>query len=261
MPGMQISPPPANPSDGRSRWRWETPPCACVLNGRLLVTGGKIWRHVGEGHSLDVQDSARCWQYDDSKDEWIELSPMVAPRAEHCSAVLDGHKVYVVGGASAPSSEVYDMATGVWHTIAAPRSAFQFGSAAAIVGQRLFVFGQAGSEETAGEIFDLQQGAWHPLEVPIEAFWYTFERDAWSAAVVDTNIYVFYISGLVACYDTWQEQWLGFPCPPVDISRGIGLRAHEKEQMENADMDPAFIERYLPPLGEGLLGACAFVQD
>ncbi|XP_021363093.1 kelch-like protein 21 [Mizuhopecten yessoensis] len=59
----------------------------CAVSNCIVVTGG----------ILDARIIQNCWKFDSVKRTWIEIAPMLKPRARHASETLDD-RLYVFGG-------------------------------------------------------------------------------------------------------------------------------------------------------------------
>lgn len=72
-------------------------------SGRVLVVGGS------DGGRLDS-----CELYDPVSSTWLATGSLTTPRSAHKAILLQDGRVLAIGGSVAPSSEIYDPATGVW---------------------------------------------------------------------------------------------------------------------------------------------------
>jgi N-acetylneuraminic acid mutarotase len=158
--------------------------CTAVLDGKIYVFGG-----ARDGESLAFASA-----YDVAMDSWEEL-PDMPVRREHCAAgAIDG-KLYIVGGRADgiegldTTSFEFDPASPGYVPIA-PIPTPRGGVAAAVLGDRLFVFGGEGSEDDPNGVFpdveayDPASDSWEvypAMDVP---------RHGFGAAVVGDRIYL-----------------------------------------------------------------------
>jgi N-acetylneuraminic acid mutarotase len=158
--------------------------CVAVLGTRIYIFGG----------ARDNAVVADASYYDTAADSWTELPPLPEAR-EHCTAGAIGEKLYVGGGRThtitqlLPKTWEFDPVAETYLEKAAiltPRG----GSAGAVLGGRLFVFGGEGNPDSQAGVFGEIEGydpvtdSWEsfaPLAVP---------RHGFGAAVLDGRIYL-----------------------------------------------------------------------
>lgn len=138
--------------------------CACALEGRIYVFGGRVEQasHTGFAHS-----------YDPAAKKWEEL-PSMLPR-QHASAVAMGGRIYVIGGHAGDDTtvvEIYDPQEAEWAYGPALKKA-RYGGCAAVLDDRIYYLGgwvschhahedgRCGGEPTgAAEVLDRDKGSW-----------------------------------------------------------------------------------------------------
>ncbi|XP_028817242.1 kelch-like protein 30 [Denticeps clupeoides] len=79
------------------------------LNNDVYVTGGS------RGSQSNTWSTTETWKYITREGKWVTVAPMLRPRTNHTSAVLNG-EIYVIGGTTMDVVEVehYDPYTNGW---------------------------------------------------------------------------------------------------------------------------------------------------
>jgi hypothetical protein len=164
---------------GAKRWR-EGPAlpvpqaevAAGVIDGALIVAGGRTPWDGRNGQYADHRDTGAAWMLLPGAKRWEALPPLPTPRNSSAAAVLHG-RLHVAGGrvvrdgglVNLAVHEAWDPARDRWVTLA-PMPEPRGGHAAAVLGGRLFCFG--------GESFG-PQGRAHS-----EVFAYDPALDRWN---------------------------------------------------------------------------------
>jgi hypothetical protein len=122
-----------------------------LLDGRVLVTGGRVAGGAGSNH-----DTAEI--YDPATGTWSFAATMATRRASHTATLLPNGDVLVVGGAQVGSlesvtatAEIYHPATDSWRTVTPSMSTARVGHAAALLpsGEVLVAGGYDGTTHLA----------------------------------------------------------------------------------------------------------------
>ncbi len=149
---------------------------------------------------------------------WVSRAPMPTPRS-WAPAVVEGRKIYVVGGCSSPvpqqyynavaTLEVYDPATNTWQQLA-PMSMPRVGPAVAALNGKIYVFGgfnrNTWSANSSVEIYNIATNRWTTgASMPTPRSWAR-------AVVLDNKIYVlggvgYGYRGDVEVYDPATNTW------------------------------------------------------
>ncbi|XP_053287372.1 kelch-like protein 30 [Pleuronectes platessa] len=81
------------------------------LNNDVYVTGGS------RGSNTNTWSTTETWKYITKQGRWVTVAPMLRPRTNHTSAVLNG-EIYVIGGTTSVQVEVehYDPYSDTWAT-------------------------------------------------------------------------------------------------------------------------------------------------
>lgn len=163
---------------GASRWRDgpalpvpQAEVAAGVIDGALVVAGGRTPLDGRNGQYADHRDTGAAWVLRPGSRNWEALPPLPTPRNSSAAAVLTG-RLHVAGGrvvregglVNLTAHEAWDPKQESWVTCA-PMPEPRGGHAAAVVNERLYVFG--------GESFG-PDGRAHT-----EVFGYRAERDRW----------------------------------------------------------------------------------
>ncbi|MBN3272040.1 KLH30 protein, partial [Polyodon spathula] len=79
------------------------------LNNNVYVTGGS------RGSRTNTWSTTQTWKYDSQQGKWMTVAPMLRPRTNHASAVLNG-EIYAIGGTTFDFVEVehYDPYNDSW---------------------------------------------------------------------------------------------------------------------------------------------------
>ncbi|XP_066565245.1 kelch-like protein 30 [Amia ocellicauda] len=79
------------------------------LNNDVYITGGS------RGSRTNTWSTTQTWRYITQEGKWVTVAPMLRPRTNHCSAVLNG-EIYVIGGTTLDYVEVehYDPYSDSW---------------------------------------------------------------------------------------------------------------------------------------------------
>lgn len=120
---------------------------AGVLDGALILAGGRSPRDGRNGQYADHQDTGAAWQLKPGATTWNPLPPLPTPRNSSAAAVLND-RLHVAGGRIVGSTGLTNLATheawdpkrGAWLTLA-PMPQPRGGHAAAVLGGRLYCFG------------------------------------------------------------------------------------------------------------------------
>lgn len=145
-----------------------------VLDGKLIVAGGRTPWDGRNGQYADHRDTGAAWVLEKGARRWAPIPPLPTPRNSSAAAVL-GTRLHVAGGrvvregglVNLAVHEAWDPARDRWVTLA-PMPEPRGGHAAAVLGGRLFCFG--------GESFG-PQGRAHD-----EVFAYDPAADRWETA-------------------------------------------------------------------------------
>lgn len=138
---------------------------ATGVAGALYVVGG--FDMAGPG--LTMTD--RAFKFDPATNAWSEIAPLLAPRAAHAAAEVDG-KLYVVGGYTValaghtPQVEVYDPATDTWTPGAPMPTGRDHLGAAAVDGKIYAVGGDFATHSNTADVleaYDTETGLWESL--------------------------------------------------------------------------------------------------
>ncbi|XP_007905024.1 kelch-like protein 30 [Callorhinchus milii] len=83
-----------------------------ALNNDVYVTGGS------RGSTHDTWSTTQVWKFDSKEGVWVPIAPMLKPRTNHATAVLNG-EIYAVGGTPLDVVEVehYDPYNNNWSLI------------------------------------------------------------------------------------------------------------------------------------------------
>ncbi|HEX6347301.1 kelch repeat-containing protein [Umezawaea sp.] len=153
-----------------------------LQNGqKVLVCGGSV--PVGAGGEADL---AFCELYDTATGTWTPTGSMAHARAAHSATALTATTVLVAGG-RAPgatgdgfdpfaraTAEVYDLATGTWHAVAAMPAGRAFHRAVALGPGTVLVVGGADhvdNETGYRGALRFSAGAWTPYAGLAEGRW------------------------------------------------------------------------------------------
>jgi N-acetylneuraminic acid mutarotase len=162
-----------------------------VLDGKIYALGGERFSAAKPGTYEPVADAA---VYDPKTDAW-EILPPLRYRRDHLHAGAIGGRVYAVAGRDRPDYtlrriEEYNPATRAW-TERALMPTGRSGGTAAVVNNRIYVFGGEGNAENTSmgtfnqvEFYDPARDTWTdlaPMPLP---------RHAFGAAVVGNRIYL-----------------------------------------------------------------------
>lgn len=166
---------------GAKRWR-EGPAlpapqaevAAGVIDGALLIAGGRTPWDGQNGQYADHRDTGAAWMLAPGAKAWVPMPPLPTPRNSSAAAVLNG-RLHVAGGRVVRNGglvnltvhEAWDPARERWVTLA-PMPEPRGGHAAAVAGGKLWCFG--------GESFG-PQGRAHD-----EVFAYDPATDRWERA-------------------------------------------------------------------------------
>lgn len=133
-------------------------------NGQVLVTGGKSFTPSG----TTLLNTAELYGDPASFLSWANTGSLSHPRAGHTATILPTGKVLVTGGFTRPistpqaiaSSELYDVATGIW-TATGDLNGARYGHTATLLpnGKVLVAGGGLGGRNTA-ELYDPATGMW-----------------------------------------------------------------------------------------------------
>lgn len=159
--------------------QWEELPMRTPLQGLPMVSyGGKVYRVGGltaknatTEQDADLHSQADFECFDPETGKWITLAPLPAPRSSH-EAVVDGDKLYVVGGWNLAGGDetwhthslVYDLAAehGEWKQL--PEQPFERRAlTAAVHNGKLYAIGGIGSDGEVvlrSDVLDLRTGKW-----------------------------------------------------------------------------------------------------
>ncbi|HJQ63036.1 MAG TPA: hypothetical protein VJ834_09245 [Burkholderiales bacterium] len=162
---------------------------AAELNGKIYMFGGFKYPDSGKPGWQPIDNA---WEYDPEKDAWKALAPMPTKRGS-ANAVVNGGKIYVIGGASMhPGSkesfvhparphralgtnEVYDPNTNTWES-RSPMPTARNHAAAGMVNNRIyFIGGRIGAVFITGggrgvdivEEYDPATDQWGRLKAPM----------------------------------------------------------------------------------------------
>ena len=196
--------------------------CACALDGRIYVFGGRIEQasHTGFAH---------C--YNPTTKKWSEL-PSMLPR-QRAAAVTLNKKIYVIGGHAGDDTsvvEIFDPEKKEWSD-GPPLKTARYGGCAAVVDGRIYyiggwvschhkhIEGRCGGDPTgAAEVFDPEKGEWERVAKLPTA------RAFGACAAVGKKIYVaggYRNSGEVAVleiFDTQTVEWQKGPDMPGAVA-------------------------------------------
>jgi N-acetylneuraminic acid mutarotase len=147
---------------------------AGIIDGRLILAGGRSPKGTANGQYADHADTGAAWALAPDANQWEALPPLPTPRNSSAAAVLNG-RLHVAGGrivgpnglTNLTTHEAWDPKRGAWITLA-PMPQPRGGHAAAVLGGRLYCFG--------GESFGAD-GRAHD-----EAFAYDPVTDRWAEA-------------------------------------------------------------------------------
>jgi len=118
-----------------------------------------------------AQTKGCAWRFDHNNNEWDQLRPLLASRAEAAVGVLDGH-IYLLGGMDDQSEviascERYDLLTDEWERFPSLRCPRAW-AAAGVLGGMLYIcggFGEDGRPLDTAESFNPVTGAWEFAEL------------------------------------------------------------------------------------------------
>ncbi|MFD5095145.1 Kelch repeat-containing protein [Amycolatopsis thailandensis] len=148
---------------------------------KVLVCGGSV--PIG---AADDADLAFCELYDTATAKWQPTGSLRHPRSGHAATALSATTVLIAGG-RAPgataegfdpfaraTAEVYDLAAGAWHDVAAMPAGRAAHRAVAIAEGKVLVVG--GSDHPANETgyrgaLQFSAGAWTPYAGLLEGRW------------------------------------------------------------------------------------------
>lgn len=147
---------------------------AGIVDGRLILAGGRTPKGAANGQYADHADTGAAWALAPGANQWEALPPLPTPRNSSAAAVLNG-RLHVAGGrvvgpnglTNLATHEAWDPRRGVWVALA-PMPQPRGGHAAAVLGGRLYCFG--------GESFG-PEGRAHD-----EVFAYDAAADRWEQA-------------------------------------------------------------------------------
>lgn len=147
---------------------------AGIVDGRLVLAGGRTPKGAANGQYADHADTGAAWALAPGATKWDSLPPLPTPRNSSAAAVLNG-RLHVAGGrvvganglTNLATHEAWDPKRGAWVTLA-PMPQPRGGHAAAVLGGRLYCFG--------GESFGPEGRAHH------EVFAYDQVADRWAEA-------------------------------------------------------------------------------
>lgn len=120
---------------------------AGVVDGRLIIAGGRTPWDGQNGQYADHRDTGAAWVLGPGAKRWEPMPPLPTPRNSSAAAVVNG-RLHVAGGrvvregglVNLTVHEAWDPARDRWVTLA-PMPEARGGHAAAVVGGRLFCFG------------------------------------------------------------------------------------------------------------------------
>jgi N-acetylneuraminic acid mutarotase len=147
---------------------------AGVLDGTLIIAGGRNPKGQANGQYADHADTGAAWALAPGATRWQAMPPLPKPRNSSAAAVLNG-RLHVAGGrvlgpdglTNLTAHHAWDPKRGAWIALA-PMPQPRGGHAAAVLGGRLWCFG--------GESFG-PQGRAHD-----EVFAYDPAADRWEQA-------------------------------------------------------------------------------
>jgi hypothetical protein len=147
---------------------------AGVIDGDLILAGGRTPLEGRNGQYADHRDTGSAWRLKPGATAWEALPPLPTPRNSSAAAVLNG-RLHVAGGrilgpnglTNLATHEAWDPKRDAWVTLA-PMPQPRGGHAAAVLAGRLYCFG--------GESFG-QEGRAHD-----EVFVYDPVADRWGEA-------------------------------------------------------------------------------
>lgn len=168
-------------------------PAFTILEGKVYIVGGHHPNATEGGPQTDPAFSfSERWDF--RSDRWEEIAPMPTPRFA-ASAVPFGDEIHVVGGvAFTPQGfneydriEAFHPKTGTWRLSALTLPWPSAGQGAAVINDRLYLFGGFRGEEgigTHGTVYDKTQKRWFDLPAMPEP------RAAMGVAAVGDTIYL-----------------------------------------------------------------------
>ena len=145
-------------------------------NGKVLVVGGGGFPCSGNYCSSTVNGSTEL--YDPATGTWSYAGSLIQRRVGHSATLLQNGQVLVVGGynygydigffAYVNSAELYDPATGSWHSTKSPGST-NVGNSATLLnnGKVLAVFAKnPPSQGSTAELYDPATATWNSTDAP-----------------------------------------------------------------------------------------------
>lgn len=136
---------------------------AASVGGLIYAVGGRDGSQFGLGTIFGTNEV-----YDPATDTWATLAPMLTPLSDVYATVGFGGKVYVLGGATSPTTvtgrvQIYDPATNAWSfgtSMPTPRAAAMAG---VLCGQIVVFGGYDGATNLAvTETYDPASDTWAP---------------------------------------------------------------------------------------------------
>lgn len=196
-----------------------------VSGGPTLRTNGCGWGDAGKFYAFGGFNSSTYYRdlrcYDDSTGLWSLLSNATLPTRHQAVMVIIGGKIYVHGGINGSGALgdvwVYDPALNTWVQKLAGNN--RYGSAAAVVGNKMYVCGGWTSTYAADlKVYDTDANTWATLAALPAA-----GRLDHTLVAVGTKLYLY--GGLTSspfndhwCYDTLTDTW-------TQLADGPGARS------------------------------------
>jgi len=196
-------------------WSWGAPmptarsaACAVTAGDTIYVVGGR----TGAMEPLD-DDVEIVEQYSTLEDIWAN-APSLNRRRAYCSALLVGHKIFVLGGSTSLRVESLDLHDPTaWHDLPTKMPISRHSSSVAVaVDQKIYVLGgwnrNGQSVARSGSVLDLGSLTWAKLpRLPVDHDYFS------QALALDGAVYVFGASntGGVSKYEPNANRWLMLP--------------------------------------------------